>query len=371
MTRTARWRVAAVTALVPLALTSCTSPPNAGLTPGVPPAATVSTESPAARSQEALDDLVGDDQTPGCTAAVGERGTVLWQGVSGVADPEARSPLSPASEVDIGSVAKQFTATALLLLEHEGQLRLDDPLSAHLDGLPDWADEVTLAQLMRHTAGVPEYIVLLSERGISLEMESTREEAMESIRKLTTRDVEPGSEFSYSNSHYLLLGLVVEQVTGTPLATYLEEALFRPLDLPIRPVVGSAGLHSYRRSARGDTFELADWHWEVTGAGGLHATPSALVRWADSYRTGAPAGAWLSKRRLDDAVYSAAEESSYGAGIFRQQDGTLWHSGAWAGFHTAFLVSADRQRALAVTCLRVELEPWELALQLQDYWFAP
>ena len=362
MTRTAGARALLVAAGV-LGLLAC-SPATVP-----PPAPSSAPAGPAALSQRALDDLVGGPEEPGCTAAVGERGEVVWQGVSGLADLESRTPLTPDSVVDMGSVAKQFTATALLVLEQEGRLSLDDRLSEHLDDLPAWADDVTLGQLVRHTSGVPEIILLLAERSVSLEMESTRDEAVEALRDVEELEFPPGSDWGYSNSGYLLLGLVVESSTGVPLGEHLESTLFAPLDLDVRPVVGSAGLHSYRRSAGGDAFELADWHWEATGAAGLHATPSTLVRWADSYRTGAPAGPWLNERRLEDAAVISPDEGSYGAGVVKGADGSLGHTGEWAGFHTTFGVSPDREHAIAVTCLRQELEPWDTAVQISQEWF--
>lgn len=314
---------------------------------------------------------MGDVTWPGCTAAVGERGAVLWQGVSGLADLETGAALTPDSLVNMGSVAKQFTATALLVLEHEGRLSLDDKLSAHLDDLPEWAGDVTLGQLMRHTSGIPEYFRLLEERSISLEMESTREDALGVLRKVDTLSFRPGSRWQYSNSNYLLLGLVVEAATDAPLGHHLDQVLFRPLDLKVRSTAGGEGLHSYRRSVGGDAFDQADWHWDAAGLAGLEVTPSTLVRWADTYRTGAPAGPWLNDRRLADAAPGAPEDSRYGAGIIQHPDGWLGHDGSWAGFNTAFLVSGDRQRALALTCLRAEVDPWPTALQLSADWFAP
>jgi CubicO group peptidase (beta-lactamase class C family) len=371
MTRTAGTRGVVAAAMTVFLLASCAlgSRPPAPKTSA--PAPSVTAESPAGRSQAALDELVGDSHWPGCTAAVGERGTVLWQGVSGQADLETGAALTPESLVNMGSVAKQFTATALLLLEHEGRLSLTDKLSTHVNDLPDWAGDVALGQLMRHTSGIPEYFVLLQEQSISMETKSTREDALKSLRKVDTLNFEPGSTWEYSNSNYLLLGLVIEAVTDAPLGDHLDQVLFRPLDLELRSTTGGGGPPSYRRSVGGDAFEQADWHWDAAGAAGLESTPSTLVRWADTYRTGAPAGPWLNTQRLADAAPGAPEDSRYGAGVIQHPDGWLGHDGNWAGFNTAFLVSGDRQRALALTCLRAELDPWPTAVQLSADWFAP
>ena len=98
------------------------------------------------------------DIEPGCSAAVGERGQVLWQSQRGLAVLQPESPITAATAFDIGSVSKQFTALAAALLAENGRLSLDDTVAEHLDGYPDWAGQVTLSQLVHHTSGIPEII---------------------------------------------------------------------------------------------------------------------------------------------------------------------------------------------------------------------
>jgi CubicO group peptidase (beta-lactamase class C family) len=360
MSTTARTRVVAA-AVAALVLVACSGSPS----PPPPSPTTTPADSIAARSQQALDDLVADDAAPGCTAAVGERGTVVWQGVSGLAEVESGTALTPESLVDVGSVAKQFTATALLLLEHEGRLSLDDRLSEHLDDLPEWAGEVTLGQLMRHTSGITEVTTLLELRGITQQDGITLDDELAALRELTDLDFRPGSDWRYSNSNYLLLGLVLEEVSGEPLVEHLDRALFRPLTLVVQPTAVGSG---YRRST--DGFERLDWRYDVDGGGGFKTSPSTLVRWADSYRTGAPAGSWLNDRRLADAADVGVDGNRYGAGVVLDADGLLAHPGANAGSHSVLVIAEDRQRAMAITCLQDELDPQEAAVLLSDLWFA-
>ena len=115
-------------------------------------------------SQAVLDKAVKAGE-PGCSAAVGRRGAILWTGVAGVSNLQGRDPITPDTVFDIGSVSKQFTATAVLLLEQDGKLSVNDRLSRHLDGLPGWADQVTLAQLMHHVSGIPETEDVLLDKG--------------------------------------------------------------------------------------------------------------------------------------------------------------------------------------------------------------
>jgi len=313
-------------------------------------------DTPAARSQLVLDQAVAAD-LPGCSAAVGERGVVIWQGVRGMADLETRTPISPDTIFDVASVSKQFTATAALLLADRGELALSDPLSKHLTGLPSWSRTVTLDQLMHQVSGIPDFMDML---GVLPEEETGRERGLQVISEVEFLASKPGSRWKYSNSNYLLLGLVVEQVSGQPLAEFLRENIFGPLQLPMvmgstSPLPGKA--HSYRISSYGD-WEIADWHVDVTGAGGIQTTPEALVRWADNYRTGRVGGKELLKEQLAgaelmdpaDTTVSGPGGSRYGAGIVSDPDGTLWHDGDYGGFHSEFFVLPDRQRAIAVAC---------------------
>ena len=185
-----------------------------------------------ARSQAALEELVvAPDTEPGCSAVVGERGRVLWQGQAGLGVLQPATPITAETTFHIGSVSKQFTALAAALLAEDGRLSLDDTVAEHLDGYPDWAEQVTLSQLIHHTSGIPEVIKLMSLRGTELDTKASREDLLEAIREVKTLDFEPGSQWAYSNSNYLLLGLIVEQTSGRPLATHLAQTFFSPLDL--------------------------------------------------------------------------------------------------------------------------------------------
>ena len=197
------------------------------------------TDSLAARSQAVLDQAVVAD-APGCSAAVGEHGKVLWQGVRGMADLESGTPISPDTLFDVGSVSKQFTATAVLLLANQGKLSTSDPLSKHLTGLPSWSRTVTLGQLMHHVSGIPEYLQLLEARGLTsfpFEEKISRKLELKVISEVEFLDFKPGSKWQYSNSNYLLLGTVVEKVSGQQLPEFLQRNIFGPLQLHM--VVGS------------------------------------------------------------------------------------------------------------------------------------
>ena len=283
---------------------------------------------------------------------------------------------SPRRQVfDIASISKQFTATGVLLLEQAGQLSTSDPLSQHVPGMPGWADGVTLAQLMHHSSGIPDYFGALGPNGWQ-DATLNKQDALAKISAARKLRFQPGTKWEYSNSNYLLLGVVIERVSGQPLETFLRKRIFDPLQLRMvadpdqQMIPGEA--RSY--SQPGSAFENVNWHFYAFGPSGIRSTPADLVRWADNYRTGNVGGPSLLTRLFDGAPETGLESSRndagirYGAGIFILADNTLAHSGSFEGFKSMFSVSPDRRSAVAVLCNRAESKPEFLTEGLAFIW---
>jgi CubicO group peptidase (beta-lactamase class C family) len=332
-----------------------------------------SPDSPVVRSQASLDQLVGRDDAPGCSAAVAERGVVAWKGSRGLADLESHAAINSETSFDIGSVSKQFIALGVLLLDQAGQLATSDPLSQHVPGMPGWADRVTLAQLMHHSSGIPDYFGDLAPKGwehATLDQQG----ALAKISAAKKLRFQPGTKWEYSNSNYLLLGVIIERVSGQSLGTFLKERIFDPLQLRMvagfgQEIPGRA--RSY--SQLGSEFENVNWHFYALGPSGIWSTPADLVRWADNYRSGNVGGPALLTRVVDGAQDTGIDLSPwtgarYGAGIFVLPDNRLVHGGSFEGFKSSFIVSPDRQSAVAVLCNSVESKPEILTDALAFIW---
>ncbi len=355
--------------------TSATSAPVTTVPSSTPPtsvaAAIAPTIDPAlnARSQAVLDNAIKAG-APGCSAAVGLEGKVVWTGVRGVANMSIGDVITADTVFDIGSVSKQFTATAILLLAQAGKLSLDDTLPQHVPDLPPWAATVTLAEMMHQTSGIPDYLGLLQAQGYGFGDRTTQEQALQVLTTVPRLEFPPGSRFEYSNSNYLLLADIVGRVSGEPLPQYLRAQIFGPLGLSmVMDPVGKipAKAVSYTKNDHG--YEVADSPWEQIGDGAVQTTPSQLVRWADNYRTGRVGGPKL----LDAQVAGAVETERggpdrYGAGIYVMGNGTLDHDGSWAGFVTAFRISKDRLKSLAISCNTDKQDPNALADALGGLW---
>jgi CubicO group peptidase (beta-lactamase class C family) len=322
-----------------------------------------------AHSQRVLDDAI-EAAAPGCSAAVGVKGQVVWTGVRGVADISTGNPITAHTVFDIASVSKQFTGTALLLLVDGGKLALTDPLSRYVPELPTWATTVTVGQLMHQTSGIPEYVGLLEAQGFELSDRTTEDQALQALVGVPKLEFQPGSRFEYSNSNYLLLGEIVRRVSREPLPQFLTEQIFHPLGLtmvvdPTGPIPGKAV--AYEKGSKG--YRATTSGWEQVGDGAIQTTPSELVNWADNYRTGRVGGSDLLNAQLSDAVPTEPGGADrYGAGIYLLGNGMLDHDGAWGGFVTAFRVSKDRTTSLAISCNTDKQDPEALADNLVKLW---
>jgi CubicO group peptidase (beta-lactamase class C family) len=328
------------------------------------------TEEQLAASDALLADI--GSEGPGCAAAVAVGFDQPWLGDAGLANLETGDEIHAETVFDIGSTSKPFTATVVLLLAERGELDLDAPLSDVLDDLPDWADDVTLDQLLHHTAGVPDYVELLYDEGYEDDDTTTDEDALDALGEVEELDFEPGEQFSYSNSGYFLAAEAVEEVTGEDFATVVEDELFQPYDLfaVVDPLFDDP-LKATSYVADGDEWEVADSVWEQVGDGGIQTSPTELVRWA-SELWDPLIGEDVVDARLE-AVVDDGEGAGYGAGIVVEEDedlGTvLSHSGAWAGFVTDLAVVPDQQLAAAVSCNTPDLvDPTDVAYELLEIW---
>ncbi|TXK60486.1 serine hydrolase domain-containing protein [Alkalisalibacterium limincola] len=169
-----------------------------------------------------LDSLVSRGFSGAVLVAVGEE-TVLRKGY-GLADRERRIPMTPTSVVPIASVAKQFTAAAILRLEQDGELSVSDPIARFFPDLPDSHAGITIQQLLTHTAGIPTTVVPCSRR------EAGHVDRDEFVSRAMRADLlfAPGEGHGYSNAGYELLGAVIEIASGMDFETYLKDVLFHP-----------------------------------------------------------------------------------------------------------------------------------------------
>ena len=309
-------------------------------------------------STAAVNTLVPAGQ-PGCSAAVGRDGQVIWAAAAGLADLAGQVPMTTKTRFDMASVSKQFTAQGILLLQREGKLSVQDPIGNYVDGLPDWGSTITLDQLIHHTSRIPDYWIALDDEGIGFSQAADQPTTLDAIRSET--ELDPGEGFDYSNSNYVLLTAVVEKVTGQSFADFLKARFFDPLhlDMVLAPTLQAPDVAlSYD-----DDLSLQVSGWTAYGYSGIISNPSELAKWGDQYRQGDIIG----KDFLDGEVYEA-EGEYYAAAMDVETDGDLNHTGRIGGFITDFTVSKDRHLTIVVMCNGHLSDRWGIADALWDIW---
>lgn len=185
----------------------------------------------AASIDKVAQEAIAAGESPGLQVAVYKDGAPVLVKAYGSANLELNAPVNNDSVFRIGSITKQFTAVALLKLEEEGKLSLNDKLSKYYPNYPRAAD-ITLVQMLHHTSGLHSYTDDASFLDGEAALSKTTDQWVEQFAKMSkTQDFEPGTSWNYSNTAYFMLGGVIEKVEGKPLATVLRDRLFTPLGL--------------------------------------------------------------------------------------------------------------------------------------------
>lgn len=320
----------------------------------------------------AVADLVaaeGPEDEPGCAVGVARDGTTVYEGGYGVADLASGRPIDATTTFDIASVSKQFTAAAVLLLEDEGLVGLDDEVGAFLPELPDDQGAVTLEQLLHHTGGLPEYTELLAEEYEDTDVTTTAQ-ALDAVVRAGGTEFPPGTEFAYSNTGYFLLGLVVERVSGVSLGEFVDDEVFAPLGMDASVVRDDAdldvpdGAEGYSVGPGGG-YRPNTTNWEQAGDGAVWSSVRDLLVWADNLSTFALGGETLREGMLTPGPVPDEEGYGYGGGLVLG-DGEIEHSGSWAGFSSQLIVAPAPGVAAVVLCNRDDAEVYDLAARVLD-----
>lgn len=261
---------------------------------------------------------------------VAEKGNVIYEGAFGTADRGTGRPYTTETRSCIASLSKPITATAIMMLAQQRRLTYDDPLSRFLPGFADAVGAVTIRHLLTNTSGIPDYDGQDIDRpGV------TNRDILAFVRKVQRPAFPPGQKYQYCNAGYVLLGSIVEQISGQPLPRFLEDRVFRPLGMTSTFVLTSLDqktadvARGYDASGAADDFGGMD-----TGDSGVYSTVNDLLRFDQALYT----DVLVDHRMLAEAFTPAhVREGStmYGFGwnIVTDAAGTrVWHQGNTAGF---------------------------------------
>lgn len=283
----------------------------------------------------------------------------------GYADLEKHVKAGPETNYRMASVTKQFTAASVLLLKQDGKLGLDDAIRKYLPELPESDGKITIYHLLTHTGGLIDYEDLVpADRTAQL----NDDDVLSMIATQQRLYFEPGTAFRYSNGGYVLLGLIVQRVSGMDLADFMKQRIFRPLGMD-NTLMYEHG-HGPEVPHRAFGYSQVDGKWTRTdqsvtsatrGDGGIYSSVDDLAKW--------DAALYSDKLLSNDSRQAAFTphdpsgdpDSGYGFG-WRMSDDTIWHSGESVGFRNVIVRWPKQHMTVIILSNRNEFQPYPLAI---------
>jgi CubicO group peptidase (beta-lactamase class C family) len=298
-----------------------------------PPAAAQDLE----RMEQVVASYVDDNKTFMGSVLVARDGQVLIKRGYGYANLEWQIPNTPTTKFRLGSITKQFTAAAILLLEERGKLRTDDPVKKHLPDAPAAWDQITIFNLLTHTSGIPSFTNFPEYRVAKL-VATPAENIVASFRDKPL-EFQPGEKWNYSNSGYVLLGYLIEKISGQTYEQFVRDNIFTPLGMKDSGYDSNRMLIPLRAAGYAPTpngpVNAEFIHMSVPhGAGGLYSTTEDMLRWTE----GLYGGKLLSAASLEKMTTPFKNDYAFGL-ISRMVNGRkiIDHGGGIEGFNTMLI----------------------------------
>lgn len=297
-------------------------------------------------------------RSPGCSASVRRGDATLHEAGYGLASIELGVTNKVETVFHAGSIAKQFTAVATLMLAEEKVISLPDSIRKYVPELPRWADGITLQHLLHHTGGIRDVDELQWLAGGKDDARMTQALMLDVLARQTGVNFPPGEQFLYSNTAYTLLGLVVARASGEPFPTFMRRRIFEPLgmvDTTFRSDYSSLipnRATGYRRDGR-TSWHLGVYLSDLVGGGGLFTTVRDLQRWHDNFSSGAVAGSELLAVAAAEGRTAAGAGTGWGMGLRLESyrgERTVGHEGRDFGYQSEAVRFPDLDLSIAVLC---------------------
>jgi CubicO group peptidase (beta-lactamase class C family) len=316
---------------------------------------------------------------PGCAVSVTKSGKILYARGYGMADVAHGIPLTAQTPLHIASTSKQFTALAILLLERDGKLRLDDDVRQYVPEMPDFGHRITIRALLNHTSGLHEVANLFYFSGWRTTDEQYKSDVFTMIRRQRTLNHVPGAEFSYNSSGYTFLAIVVERVSGVSFRRFVIDRIFTPLGMAhsdVQEDIDQVIPHRATGYWGHDPANLrtARPSYSFNGHGGVVSSVEDLARWDANFyehRVGTPS---LLNLMSTPGQLTDGTTFGYGLGLFlgsHRGRKMISHAGSDFGYKADFIRFPVEQLTVTVLCNAFDIAPTPLALRVADLYLPP
>jgi CubicO group peptidase (beta-lactamase class C family) len=359
-----------------------------------------SSQDQTATALEAIFSPLANANSPGLAVLVRKDGRPVFEHGYGARELRSFAKIDPQTNFRLASCSKQFTAMSVMLLVHDGKLRYDDKLTDVFPGFPAYGKAITIRNLLNHTSGLPDYEDLMAaaekRKGAAIWTPTHQiqdAEVLYLLKQETAGEFVPGTHWSYSNSGYVVLGLVVAKISGKPFREFLRERIFAPLKMS-QTVAYQRRQNEVTHRAYGHSREANTWKETdqsptsaTLGDGGIYSSLIDLAKWDEALAQ----HALLTEKEMQPALTPAQLASgaqpkwpansdrpegtpvSYGFGWFLdpyRNHARMWHYGDTIGFHTYIMRFPADHLTIIVLCNRTDLDPESLALQVADFYLA-
>jgi CubicO group peptidase (beta-lactamase class C family) len=373
------------------------------------PATRTNAQAPASPIQKQVDAIfaaVTQANAPGLAVLVQENGRTSFEKGYGLRDLRTKTKIDPPTNFRLASFTKQFTAMAIMLLVHDKKLRYDETLVEIFPDFPAYGKTITIRNLLNHTGGLPDYEELMAaaetprnSRIWTPERQIHDAEVLRMLEAESKGKFPPGTSWSYSNSGYVVLGLVVAKASGQSYGDFLRARIFRPLHLD-HTIVYQKGENEIANRAFGHSQVASDHRPETPlfqetdqsstsatlGDGGIYSNLLDLAKWDDALRNHTLLSAEEMKPALVPAELAHGQPTlwpaeanddnldpgkpvSYGFGWFLDPyrgHPRMWHTGSTMGFRTIIERLTADHLTIIILSNRSDLDPQTLALETAD-----
>jgi CubicO group peptidase (beta-lactamase class C family) len=312
--------------------------------------------------------------TPGCALGVVRDGRLIYEKAFGLADVEQGTRIGPDTVFHVASVSKQFTALAVLLLEQDGKLSLDDDVRKHLPELHDFGKTVTVRHLLQHTSGLRDQWSLLMLAGWRMDDVITDDDVFRLACRQRELNFEPGARHLYSNTGYTLAARVVERASGQPFRVFAQGRIFEPLGMhntrfpADHEEIIPGRARSYQATGPG-RYKNAILSYGTAGATSLLTTVADLARWDNNFYEPRVGDAKVIARFQEVGTLNDGKRIDYALGLsigdYRGLK-TVEHGGADAGFRCTLLRFPAERFSVILLANTADSSPGELARRVAD-----
>ena len=316
---------------------------------------------------------------PGCAVGIDRAGAPRFTRAFGSADLEFEIPNTPETIFEAGSISKQFTAAATVLLALDGKLNLADDVRKYVPELPKYERTITIRHLLNHTSGLRDWGEIAGLAGWPRGARAhTHDDVLDILSRQRAINYPPGDRYSYTNSGYNLLAIIVSRVSGQPFATFSNERLFKPLGLK-----NTQWRDDYRRVVKGraQAYSVRNREWAlempfefVHGNGGLLTTVGDLLDWTAMLERPTPQWKAMADSLHMRGVLTKGDTIAYALGLTVENYRGLRfveHSGATGGYRADLYRFPGRGLAVAVLCTGASANPVAYGMQLADSILGP